>query len=344
MAPLLLLRSPASTMLAARWFQSAVDRFEVKANDPEQELHTTAFKYAALLLCSVIVRVVATLRHPIKGVKEVPANWRRVVLCTDMKTPVELVPETGSVREILQRVVSDKGEAQQSTILIMVVTAFACGAGAHFARSIWSAWIWLGITWFFELCWLILGALLVAGMFCHLIGWMYRFSLKSTALLWAPLLHVVKSTFDESLPLDMKLQELCVSSVWRLIRIFSWVTLFLLSLKVVILPQVIGWWNAQPWSSVLNVYVMPNEIHTWHIVAAANSVFALVGYYLFIERASRHLSAGAWSSAFVANVLQGFTFVRGFLSIYTITVGVYLTVIAAFAMDWPRWTGRIFPW
>lgn len=227
---------------------------------------------------------------------------------------------------------------------MMIVFAFAFGAGAHFARSFWSAWIWIYTTWFFELFWLTLGVLLVAGLLCHLIGWTYRFSLKSTALLWAPLLYVVESTFNESLPLNTKLQELRVSSVWRLMRIFSWGTLCLFTLKVLILPQVIAWWNAQPWSSVLNVYVMPNEVHTWHIAAALNSVLALLGYYLFIERAPRHLSAGAWSTLFVENVLKCFTFVRGLLSIYTIAVGIFLTVVAASSMNWPRWTGRIFPW
>ena len=88
-APLLLLRSPDSTRLAARWFRRAVDRFAVNPDGPEQDVNITALKFGCLLLWSIIVRAVATLRHPIKGVQEVPANWKRVVLCADIRTPVD---------------------------------------------------------------------------------------------------------------------------------------------------------------------------------------------------------------------------------------------------------------
>ena len=172
----------------------------------------------------------------------------------------------------------------------------------------------------------------------------YRFSVKSTALIWAPLLYVVKNTFDDSMPLVAKVREIEMSALWKLIRIFSWITLVLFALKIILLPNTIDWWNAQTWTKVLDVYVMPNQIHTWHVAAAINAALALVGYYLFLEKASRYLLVGKWSEGFVGNGLQVFTFVRGCISVYTIAVGIYLTAVAAVTLTYPQWSGKLVPW
>ena len=47
-------------------------------------------------LRSLVVRVVATLSHPLLGLRSLPDNWRRTLLVIDVKHPPELVPGLGS--------------------------------------------------------------------------------------------------------------------------------------------------------------------------------------------------------------------------------------------------------
>jgi hypothetical protein len=168
--------------------------------------------------------------------------------------------------------------------------------------------------------------------------------LKSTAIIWLPLVYVAHTTFDKTVPLSVQLQEIRKSALWKLIRVISWVTIALLVFKVVILPTMIDVWNSQPWAGVLNIYVMPNEIHPWHIATGLNSAITLLGFYYFLDRAPRRIFEGVWKEAGVLRTLQIFIFVRGMISMYTISVGLYLTVIAAERMKWPAWSWRIVPW
>jgi hypothetical protein len=110
--------------------------------------------------------------------------------------------------------------------------------------------------------------------------------LKSTALIWLPLVYVVRTTYNRTLSLPAQLEEMRQAAIWKIIRGISWVTLALLAAKIVILPTVIDWWNSKMWTKVLNVYVIPNMIHPWRVATGLNSMIALCGYYYFLDGAS----------------------------------------------------------
>ena len=42
--------------------------------------------------------------------------------------------------------------------------------------------------------------------------------------------------------------------------------------------------------------------------------------------------------------IRMFVFLRGFVSIYTISIGIYLTFKAAEKLNLPEWSGNYFPW
>lgn len=339
LAPLILLRSGDSAHLGKRWFEKGLPRKPKRDN-----LFLVPFVYLRVLLWSNIVRILATLRHPIKGIRSLPDNWTRVVLCTDVVSPVELVPGSGAVEKTLRQVSYDEEFQSWRALLFGVVFAGLVTLFGHWMKSWFSGELWFFVTQIFFGGGIFAGFVWALGLFCYVVVYLYRISLKSTALIWLPLIYIVRTTFDESLSLPARLDEIRLSALWKIIRLVSWITLLLLTAKVVILPNCIHWWNSQPWTSVLNVYVMPNQIHTWHIAAGLNALIALVGYYAFLERAPRFLSEGAWHPRGVAVALQVFSFVRGIVSLYTITVGIYLTVTAALGMAWPRWSGEVFPW
>jgi hypothetical protein len=338
-APLMLLRSRASVATSIRWFQKGLPKPMVR-DDPL----LLGLRYLWILVWSVVVRVAATLRHPLMGIRSMPENWKRVVLCTSVFAEVELVPEMEPVAKTLRRVTYDEESSKWWFLLGMIVICSIVAAAAHWLRHLDDS-IWLAaITWFYEGVSLLMLLVFLLGLGCFAIAFGYRIGLKSTAFLWLPFLYAVSVTLDESLSLQAKLREIRISALWRLIRLLAWATIILFGLKVIVLPQAIGWWNNQQWTTVLNVYVMPNVIHLWHVAAFLNAAIALIGYYLFLERAPRLLRDGIWSERAAGRFLQVFTFLRGLLSMYVIAVGIYLTVIAAITMHWPEWSGSLFPW
>ncbi len=88
-APILLMRSPESIELGKKLFARGLP------GKPQSDTpFILPFTFTYVLLLSLGVRVISTLRHPYKGIKCIPDNWKRTVLCTDAATPSEMVPGT----------------------------------------------------------------------------------------------------------------------------------------------------------------------------------------------------------------------------------------------------------
>lgn len=339
--PLLLMRSSESTALGKRLFAKGLPR---KQWSDQHIVVPLVLVY--VLILSLVVRILATLRHPIKGVHSIPDNWNRVVLCTDALTPLSLVPGTGRISEVLEEALHEnyKNLAHLPFQFLYLITYTLLAVATHvWVRDWFDNFIWKGIAVILENVFALWAIISIIGIFCFVVAYFYRLSLKSTALLWMPLIYVVRVSFDTSLPLSLKLNEIRKSALWKIVRGLSWVTLIFLAWKVLVLPQTISWWNAQPWTNVLDVYVMPNKLHLWHLAAGTNAMLALAGYYLLFERASRYLAVGAWSESRIELAIQSFSFFRGIISIYTIAVGIYLTTVTALSMAWPEWSWKLFP-
>lgn len=340
LAPLLLMRSRESVERGQRWFARIAP---TAPTDDDPTKH--AWVFLRILAYSFVVRVLATARHPIKGIRAIPENWTRVVLCTDIRTPLELVPGCGTVAETLRESAFDKDSSSWGFLLFSTAICGLIAAAIDTWARDWTANVpWHVFTWILEAIFLISTLLFGIGLMCYVIAYVYRFSLKSTAVIWLPIIYVVRAGYDESLPLLLRLKEIQVSAIWNLIRAISWITILLLACKIILLPNAIDWWNSHSWAEILNVYVMPNRIHPWHVAAGLNSLIALLGYYYFLERAPRLIKAGAWSEGSITTGLRVFTFTRGVISIYTIAVGIYLTVVAALSMKWPQWSWNVVPW
>ena len=321
-APFLLMRSQCSIDLGRTLFE----KFQSRANLFFQKfgavhIYQIAY-YPAFLVASLVIKCYATLRYPLSGIKSIPHNWQRVVLCTDSFSRPELVPGTGTL--VPEHPHFGRGIKTKWSILLIIISLV----------TIWAA-LWLikkpGLDGLGFL--LIYGSsfiiLLIAGAWaCFLTAWMYRFALKSTALLWLPLIYVAKSSFRKDLPLELRISIMRNSAIWILIRGFAWLTIAAMSFKVLILPEFIELWNAQSWSRILNVYVMPNTIHMWHITATVNAAIALATYYLLIDPAPEMLNRLIWSAEATERKIELITFIRGIFSLYTIMIGIYLTIQA----------------
>ena len=163
-APFLLLRTERSVHNGLRWLQRGLDAYGT--------LHWTlvfVLFIPFILLYSLAVKVLATtvtvLKSPVESIIAIPSNWFLQVLCVDSWHPPEIVPgiETAASR------VSPENELSLLTV-----------RGA--LREIRSpeGWDRLAASLF-----------LVSIAPAFIAAFIYRLTLKSTALVWAPLLWIV---------------------------------------------------------------------------------------------------------------------------------------------------------
>ena len=67
----------------------------------------------------------------------------------------------------------------------------------------------------------------------HVIAWLYRFSIKSTSVVWLPLLYISSDIVPQQQGIDERLYHLCESAGARLARAYSLVIGTFLSLKLI---------------------------------------------------------------------------------------------------------------
>src|SRR5271155_2187582 len=131
--------------------------------------------------------VVCLITHPIECVGEIPRNWQRVVLCTDIGTIPELIPtiEQTTIKTL-------------SFLKVSVMTSsLSC-----FPNDLKGEFKMRRITGIFrELSFLCL-LIILDGIPLAVPGLAYRYAVKSTALIWSPLLWAVRPVRSQA---DIKL-------------------------------------------------------------------------------------------------------------------------------------------
>jgi hypothetical protein len=176
---------------------------------------------------------------------------------------------------------------------------------------------------------------------------LYRWSLKATSIIYAPLVFVAHSTFSEGADLQTKLELIKRGDLSR-IRVWYGViaiTAFLLKLVLMMnLPGFADWWNGHPFSQFLALYVAPAEIPKWQLAELANSVLA-IGAMLFARRALLGYELQhPWPEAPVKRLLGFVSGLRWLLALYAILCTGYITMRAAQHWHWPALGEQWLPW
>lgn len=346
LAPLLLLQSYESILEGKQRFDS---------DFPENEKIRTLPIYVQAR--AVVIRVSVTLRHLKQGMIAIPENWFRVVFCSDFACQLELVPSTGPISSRIEQLdVASMSSKQLRPWYAIRIAAFLLGIiGLFGAASHWSS-VFLRTPsttydWLYPLYALSLflgyAAVFLTSTKSHVVwslcGHMFRYSVKSTAIFWLPLLWVSYKTFDNKISIEFKLKEAKTCATTKPMLLFSSCVICLFAVKLIVLPSVIEQWNSLKIASILNVYIMPNTIHTWHCVSVFNAALALLLYYKLIDVAPRRLRSGVWKPDCVRSWYRGLTIVSGCCSMYTIFIGLLLTWRASGLIAWPNFDFRILP-
>jgi hypothetical protein len=176
---------------------------------------------------------------------------------------------------------------------------------------------------------------------------LYRWSLKATSVIYAPLVFIVHVTFRDVPDLRTKLELMKRSDITRILAFYAvcYVTAFLTKLALMIaLPGFAEWWTGTPMREFAALYVAPSEIPKWQLASLMNCAVAL-GVWLFARQALLRIEVGTpWRVGPVQRTIGFATGVRTVLAIYTIACTGYLTLRAARGWHWPALGEKWLPW
>ncbi len=181
----------------------------------------------------------------------------------------------------------------------------------------------------------------------YLPAYLYRWSLKATSIIYAPLVFVAHSTFSEGADLRTKLELIKRGDLSRIRVWYGVIAIAAFLVKLVLmmhLPGFADWWNEHPVSQFLALYVAPAEIPKWQLAELANSVLA-IGAMLFARHALlRYDLQHPWPEVPVKRLLGFVSGLRWVLALYAILCTGYITMRAAQHWHWPALGEQWLPW
>jgi len=226
LAPLLLLRSEASTSTGARAYIAYRQWVIRKIGMPRaimKYMHDPMFVHLAvqctrsflllvsLLVGSLVIRIYATLRHPVAGLNAILQNWCHFTFAEKLAAEPELVPNTGPTQIGSVR-------SPQTTFLIFLV--INSGTPGILGYAIFEEQEGIGIDG------LLLSGLLLLLFWNRLVrltALLYRWSLKASFALWFPVALAVHAGARPGLPPDVYLEFAKSSELHRIRRLFAMV-------------------------------------------------------------------------------------------------------------------------
>lgn len=365
-APFLLLRTERSVELGWRlWVgMDCTDRLRRAPTRLHRfllkNIETVLF-VAGFHVARVLAAVVTLVRSPIASISAMPSNWRTVVLSLDLRRSPELIP--------VPRVIAVEGKFfdRQFATTYELVRVF------HSRRERAAGWLKAAGRLRGPLLGLLIAVMwvLVLLVFC-LPAFLYRYSLKATALVWFPVLWACKSFDPSADSLATRVRLFLRSDIQRWARLSSAFAVVVTTAKVACamarlktIELVSGteswlattaaggvlrsWLSASedestPLGRFLRDLVAPDAFPRWQIALFANSVL-LLGQWLWLREVDRRFEAGATvPEARVEWTFGATQFVRRLLSAYTIACTLYFASRIAFELPWPPLGEQWFPW
>ncbi len=374
-APLLLLRTDRSTQLALRWARSVVARGTALATvawrkdmrvlplfgfwktamlcaagsaigaslshfSVDVQLSDFLWASLAVLLLPFIavpagIRVFATVvssaQNPLTTVAEIPQNWWRIVVATDSCFPPEVVPGATSTRG------HRDGPLDPDCTLDPLSSLLSGFYNSWKARRSW-----------------LQGVLLLLGNGLITIAltvpaWLYRWSIKGTALIYLPLIYIVRSSQREST--EEHLEDVRDRATFKLARAVGVLSIVVFAVRLMAAlswNELVGWWEQLPRAiqrgadAYLNLNRVSIPIWMWASLANALLVW---GLWIFADNMlTKHARSGEPIPDSVQTTLRSSLLARGALSIYTISCLLYTTAALVPTLDWPPLGSRLFPW
>lgn len=361
MAPLLLLRTDLSCKIAWRIAQPVdkwADRWSDVIGGSKLRMAVwilfvcviggaAAFLYPGFSLALVIIlaimfgsiapgwglvgpigRVLGAVRgvcaSPIKSIRAIPRNWWRAIAALDFARRPELLP-----------LPDDPGWECPDLILKDEL-------GGHTLRAVRSGsrhLAWITAPW--------IVIIFVVPAVC------FRLSLKSTALLWVPLLWALRPVKPAAEAWSAHLKLKATSDINRLVAIFSTLVLsgfvakyLLFATEHELALRAAAWhgWLGQRLGEFVAALVRPGEFPIWQFASAANSVLALLAFFLVRAWLRRDEVGLPASDARIDRTLGLIFFFRRLFTCYVIVCNGVVVLQLARTLPLPQIGWKLFPW
>jgi len=155
---------------------------------------------------------------------------------------------------------------------------------------------------------------------------LYRFSLKSTAIVYAPFVWIIHSHRDQGLAVGERLDDVTTGATERLTRYFAYAVLAVTAVCLLITGSQLAIYifdeNVQnPVALILRDVLIPTNgfhfvIKGWHVARVVNSL-AVVWLFLYADRARRRIESGRLEAGSVLRTLDAIPYAQLFLALYT---------------------------
>lgn len=285
-APLLLLRTDESCGYGMSIFNRLLDWYGkmLKSGKVTHPILTVTVYHLAFPIGLILVRVLSSMlgviRHFSASLCAIPMNWHETVFLLDSGVAPCLIPEPKNriARAYFRRANSAgrlddwashrrKDRRKRSPPNSLSNRVFH-----HY----------LGVL-------AILSEIVVRST-----PYLYRWSLKSTAVVWFPLLWWSHAFREDDTPLKARLEYQLGSDLFWMIRIASILAILGFATKLALYAWLSGfaeWWNSNGFLQSVSIVVQPTVIPRWQIVIVVNALIA-IGLWIYIRDRVWRLTCG----------------------------------------------------
>lgn len=359
-APLLLLRTDVSCIQPLRWaskYRGTVGQFVENLPGGVAEHPSLAFVAgAALTGClmlsfvplALVWRVTSTVlsltKDLVPTLRAIPVNWWRTAIAVDSHTSPEWLPlpSTDGTDGVLG-VALDRGNFEVYTLVRRLLSF---GEWVHTPR---------GVRVLVSIVFLPF----VASMF--VLGVAYRWSVKSTGLVWFALLWNVgeakppSRSWETHLAIESELRRP------RFVGVVSGFCLALLALKYLLWAGRIElaasadawhssaavWFPGSSFSGLAEAgfaFIRPGQIPLWQIATFCNSILGLWAWRKIRYWMACYKHDDGPDDAVVERTLGRMYFLRRIFSAYVIVCNGYIAIQLARKLPFPEFGSSLFPW
>jgi hypothetical protein len=299
----------------------------------------------------------------LRSLSAIPTNWREVCLITDSTKGLELIPgvEVFPHGPLIMELQSEATAQMRMSFALLFRILFRPNARPDPAQpelmprdwsSAFKALTIATVIPVFILCilpsvvpmFIVFSALIIT----HVLAWWYRISLKSTAIIWLPLLYIAADIVPRDWSAGRRLETICTAATARVMRVYAFAVGILLLVKIgsqiVWYKTIVAMERSYEWLSVVSPLVRPIDVPVWQVCSLINAAGAW-GLLFFADWQLRKRKDGeGWSDKTVDYWLSWTSIIRWGITLYTSICTLYALYVIVKNSHPPAWEYRLFPW
>jgi hypothetical protein len=335
LVPFLLLRTRLSTRYTIHTFNILTLRYGTNSN---LTIVVSMFILLITIIClipliKIMCLIKVVLRKPLQSISSIPTNFYKYVFVTDSLQSPEVVPGSNEIK-------SEYMSNFNAYNMIRVFGRMFVYASPNDNKSIP---VVIGSIFGMLFLFITFGALLIALVSISI---SFRFSIKSTALLWLPLLWIIHQAQPganvlDRIQLDVKLPSTKLMLAYSICVALGFVVKLGLLFEVWKFTKLS--WSGPPLEVLATRLVAPYDLPLWQVTSALNAGLA----WAYFFRAKRYLLARYTAEAAPERRIQreyvAFQVVRTIFSLYAIACTLYIAAATASQIQWPPIHLILFP-